>query len=73
MCELSPLQAKSVNDVSTDLVKETVTPETKYKLETKKKHNVINLFHPPAYSGLNCAGSAARTVSTPLSRTNARP
>jgi len=38
MCELSPLQAKSVNDVSTDLVKETVTNEIKYKLKTKKKH-----------------------------------
>ena len=38
MCELSPLQAKSVNDVSTDLVKETVTTETKYKLKAKKKH-----------------------------------
>jgi len=38
MCELSPLQAKSVNEVSTDLVKETVTTETKYKLKTKKKH-----------------------------------
>jgi len=38
MCELSPLQAKSVNEVSTDLVKETVTTENKYKLKTKKKH-----------------------------------
>ena len=38
MCELSPLQAKSVNEVSTDLVKETVTTEIKNKLKTKKKH-----------------------------------
>jgi len=38
MCELSPLQAKSVNEVSTDLVKEAVTNEIKNKLKTKKKH-----------------------------------
>ena len=38
MCELSPLQAKSVNEVSTDLVKETVTTKIKDKHKTKKKH-----------------------------------
>ena len=38
MCELSALQEKSVNEVSTDLVKETVTTGTKYKHKTKKKH-----------------------------------
>ena len=38
MCELSPLQTKSVNEVSTDLVKEAVTSEIKNKLKSKKKH-----------------------------------
>jgi len=37
MCELSPLQAKSLNEVSTDLVKEAVTNEIKNKLKKKKK------------------------------------
>jgi hypothetical protein len=35
---ISPLQAKSVNEVSTDLVKETMTAEIKGKHKKKKKH-----------------------------------